>query len=281
LTLIPLPPLEEQLRIVSVLESVDKVSTLEQQKKFLNEKYSKILKSSFLKSAMNGELTQQLSTDSSVKELVKDIAKEKECLIKVDKIKKGKPLSLIKDDEMPFDIPCTWKWVRLGDLCTKIVDGDHNPPKGEVNETEFLMGSSLNINNNNLVKLGIGSLRYLSKNVFKKINERTKVENGDILFTSVGTLGRSCIFNKDINITFQRSVTIISTRINNKFLKCSFDSPYVQNFVFRNASGTAQKGFYLSQMKNLIIAVPPLEEQQRIVDKLDKVFAMCDNMIEK
>jgi type I restriction enzyme S subunit len=283
--LISLPPIEEQQRIVDKVEAtyklIDEFEKTEIQLTLLKKQFPNNLKASLLQSAIKGELTEQLSSDISVDELIANIDKEKARLIKEKKIKKSKPLAPIREDEIPFDIPKTWRWVRLDEICTKVVDGDHNPPKGELCETEFLMGSSLNVNNDDLVKLDIGSLRYLSEKTFKKINERTKVVNGDILFTCVGTLGRSCIFNKDLNITFQRSVTILSTMINNKFLKYYLDSPIIQSFVIQNASGTAQKGFYLSQMKHLIIAIPPIEEQQRIVDKLDIALAKCDDMIEK
>ena len=247
-------------------------------------KLAEDLKKAVLQAAMQGKLTQQLQTDSSVDELLKKIAEEKETLIKEGKIKKdttksgasGRALAEISEEEIPFEIPENWRWCRLGEICTKLVDGDHNPPTGLPTRTEYLMLSSRNINNDKLVDLE--AVRYLSKEIFEKENERTSAEKGDIFFTSVGTLGRSCVFDGSLNVCFQRSVSILRTLIYNYYLKYYFDSSYVQNFVFANATGTAQKGFYLNQLAKLIIPLPPIEEQQRIVEKLNQILPIIDSM---
>ena len=89
---------------------------------------------------------------------------------------------------------------------------------------------------------------------------------------------RSCIYNDDYNIYFQRSVSVIRTKINNKYLKKVFDSPFVQQFMINKATGTAQKGFYLNQLCSLLIPVPPIEEQQRIVERLDALLPLCEDL---
>ena len=132
------------------------------------------------------------------------------------------------------------------------------------------MLSSTNINKNKLVELS--KVRYLTKEVFERENERTKATTGDIFFTSVGTLGRSCIFDGNLNICFQRSVSVITTLILNKFLKFYFDSITFQNKVNREASGTAQKGFYLNQLSVSLIPIPPFNEQLRICEKLKGIL---------
>ena len=126
-------------------------------------------------------------------------------------------------DEIPFDIPTCWNFCRLKDICSKIVDGDHNPPKGVDYETKYMMLSSQNINNDRIVSLD--KVRYLTKDIFEIENERTKLLEGDILFTSVGTLGRTCIYQGGLNLCFQRSVSIITTNIYNNYLKIFLDSP--------------------------------------------------------
>ena len=108
--------------------------------------------------------------------------------------------SEIEEEEIPFEVPESWCWCRLGDICTKLVDGDHNPPAGLPTKTEYIMDSSQNINNDSLVDLD--KVRYLSKEVFEVENERTKAEKGDIFFTLVGTLGRSCVYDGSKNICF-------------------------------------------------------------------------------
>lgn len=234
------------------------------------------LRKSVLQSAIQGKLTEQLATDDKVEDLLQAIKEEKELLIKEKKIKKQKPLPKITEDEIPFAIPENWKWVRLGDISYKIVDGDHNPPTGEKEKTPYIMASSTNIGNERLINLE--KVRYLSEENFIKCNKRTLVKKDDILFSSVGSIGSVIVYNEDYKLTFQRSVTVIGTRINSYYLRIVLLSPYCQ-FIFKTqSSGTAQKGFYIRQVNNLLIPLPPLAEQKRIVEKLDNVLANIDEL---
>ena len=268
---IPLPPIAEQKRIVEkVDELMARVADLEQSADALaslKKAFPDDIKASLLQAAMQGKLTKQLPEDGSAEDLLEEIKAEKEKLIAEGKIKKQKPLAPITDDEIPFSIPDNWKWVRLRDICTKIADGDHNPPKGLTHESEYLMLSSQNINNDTLANMS--KARYLDKNTFEKVNERTNLQKEDILFTSVGSLGRSCIFREDINACFQRSVSVLTTLVYNEYLKLFLDSPFIQNKIYKEATGTAQKGFYLNQLEKCPIAIPPLSEQKRIVERLN------------
>ena len=194
-----------------------------------------------------------------------------------EKIGKNEPVCIA--DEVPFDIPESWEWVRLANICTKLVDGDHNPPKGEPIQTSFIMASSTNINNDTLVDLE--KVRFLSETVFIRENERTQASVGDIFFTSVGSLGRSCVYQGGLNICFQRSVSVLTTLVYNYYLKYFFDSGYVQQKVFSEATGTAQKGFYLNQMAKLIVPVPPLPEQHRIVEGIRSILPLLTEYSKK
>ena len=249
------------------------------------------LKNSILQMAVQGKLVPQDPNDEPASVLLERIRAEKEQLIKEGKIKKEKNPSVIfrgadnlpyekvgKNkpvciaDEVPFDIPESWEWVRLESICTKLVDGDHNPPKGCSYETTYVMVSSTNINDDCIVELE--KVRYLEKNIFDKENERTNAATGDIFFTSVGSLGRSCVYEGGLNICFQRSVSVIHTLIFNYYLKYCLDSAYIQQKIVREATGTAQKGFYLNQLALLLIPIPPIEEQHRIVSKYLKTVQM-------
>lgn len=235
---------------------------------------AKDLKNALLQEAVQGKLVPQIASEGNARDLLEEIRKEKAKLVKEGKIKKEKPLPEITEEEIPFDIPENWCWCRLSEICTKLVDGDHNPPAGLNDKTDYLMLSSRNINNDKLVDLEL--VRYLSKEIFEKENERTDAQKGDILFTSVGTLGRSCVFDGSLNICFQRSVSILNTLIYNFYLKYCLDSGYIQNYVISNATGTAQKGFYLNQLAELLIPLPPLAEQKRIVAALEKFIPLIE-----
>ena len=290
---IPLPPIEEQRRIVHKLNelsnSVEIYGRLENEIGKLQIEFPDKLRKSILQEGVQGKLVPQDPNDEPASVLLKRIRTEKQRLIKEGKIKKDKHESIIFrrdnsyyekrgsieiciDNEIPFEIPDSWEWTRLNNICTKLVDGDHNPPKGNLTKTEYIMASSTNINNDTLVEME--KVRYLTKEIFEKENERTKVGKGDIFFTSVGSLGRSCVYTGGLNICFQRSVSVITTSIFNYYLKYCLDSEYIQQKIKRDATGTAQKGFYLNQLSKLLIPIPPEKEQYRIYIALNRIFSI-------
>ena len=138
------------------------------------------------------------------------------------------------------------------------------------------MASSTNINNDTLVELE--KVRYLSKENFISENARTNLKIGDILLTTVGTLGRSCVYDNDLNLCFQRSVTVITTLLFNHYLKIFFDSNFFQEIMIKEGTGTAQKGFYLNQLSNVLIPVPPIDEQKRISEYIYQLSAIIKNV---
>ena len=259
----PLPPLNEQNSIVTSIENIfEQIEHLDQEKSDL-QTIIKQTKSKILDLAIHGKLVSQDPNDEPAEELLKRIATSD-----------NRPYE--KVEEEPFEIPDSWRWVKLTSICNKLVDGDHNPPKSVEEQTEYIMASSRNINYDRLDDLE--NVRYLSKEVFKIENNRTKAEKGDIFFTSVGTIGRSCIYSGDYNICFQRSVTVLNTNINNQFLKYFFDSNFFQTYVIEHSTGTAQMGFYLKEMANSPIAIPPMHEQACIVDKVSELFYQLDQI---
>ena len=291
---IPIPPITEQHSIVEkiqeILPVVEQYDNAQSKLDSLNKDIKPLLRKSILQEAIQGKLVPQDPNDEPASILLQRIKEEKQRLVKEGKLKKKDVVDSVifkgddnryyeqigKDvvnitDEIPFDVPDSWVWTRLKHICTKFVDGDHNPPVGTSNKTNFLMLSSRNINNNTLVDLD--KVRYLTQDVFNKENERTNAEKGDILFTSVGTLGRSCIFDGSHNICFQRSVSVIRTMIFNRYLKYFLDNPHTQDYIFSHATGTAQKGFYLNQLADVLVSIPPLCEQQRIVNQIEKIFS--------
>ena len=186
--------------------------------------------------------------------------------------------ALVPKEEQPYKIPNNWCWTKLENISEKIVDGDHNPPRKEKKSTVYIMLSAQNIGYDTLVNLD--KVRYLSEENFHKINKRTELKQGDVLFSSVGSIGNAVVYEKDKysgkQITFQRSVTIIKTRIDSYFLRYILLSPYCQGIFKRQAIGTAQKGFYIKQMNSLMIPLPPLNEQQRIVERIESLFVKLD-----
>ena len=168
-----------------------------------------------------------------------------------------------------------WTYKKLGEVCEKITDGSHNPPKG-VACSDNKMLSSQNVRNG---YLDLSSIRYLSDEDFQTENKRTNAKQGDVLLTIVGTIGRTCVLTgKEGNITFQRSVAVLkpSEVINSYYLMyCLWSKTESLN---KEAQGAAQKGIYLKQLSNVVIAYPSLSEQKNIVDYLDSAFTKIDAM---
>ena len=256
---IVLPPLSEQKRIMEAIIHWSLLIEQIEQNKIDLQASIKQAKSKVLDLAIHGKLVPQDPNDEPASELLKRINPKAE---------------IITDNGHYQKLPVGWTICKLKDICSKLVDGDHNPPKGTKKTTEYLMLSAQNIVNDNIVYTN--GVRYLNHDAFETSDKRTKVMQGDLLITIVGTLGRSCVFSDNKKITLQRSVACLTPLIYNHFLKYYMDSSSIQKYMTTNAKGTAQKGFYLNQLEQLPIMIPPLTEQQRIVARIEKIFARLD-----
>ena len=258
---IALPPLSEQKRIMEAIIHWSLLIEQIEQNKIDLQASIKQTKSKVLDLAIHGKLVQQDPNDEPASELLKRINPTAE---------------IVTDNGHYQKLPEGWTICKLKDICSKLVDGDHNPPKGTKETTGYLMLSAQNIVNDNIVYTN--GVRYLNHDAFETSDKRTKVMQGDLLITIVGTLGRSCVFSDNKKITLQRSVACLTPLIYNHYLKYYMDSSSIQKNMTTNAKGTAQKGFYLNQLEQLPIMIPPLTEQQRIVARIKKIFTRLDDI---
>ena len=152
--------------------------------------------------------------------------------------------------------------VNLENVCTKITDGSHNPPKG-IDFSNYPMLSSQNINQ----QINFSNVRYLNEADFLRENKRTQVAKGDILVTIVGTIGRSVVVQDEI-ITLQRSVAVIkpNSNMNSYYINQYLKSETAQKQFSSKAHGSSQKGVYLGDLKKLQIPTPPIELQNQFAD---------------
>ncbi|MEG1872395.1 MAG: restriction endonuclease subunit S, partial [Cetobacterium sp.] len=281
-----LPPLEEQERIVKKLDSM--LGRINEAKELIAQAKETFenRRASILNLAFSGELTKKWRESNSIessKILLENLNKEKirlweeECekALGEGKKKPSKPKLLSMDEmlipkeEQPYKVPKSWEWVKLGNIANKITDGSHNPPKSK--KTGIPMLSAKNIKNNDLDFSNID--RLITDEEFEKENNRTNIKAGDILLTIVGTIGRTCEVKQNFpKFALQRSVAVISTYINNNYLKLAFNSKFLKDSMMKRAKGTAQLGIYLNNLKELNIPLPPLEEQKEIVRILDNVL---------
>ena len=272
----PIPPLAEQKRIVEKIEElmplIEEYGKAEEQLNKLNAEFPDKLRKSIFQQAVQGKLTKRDPADEPASELLKRIKAEKEALIKSGKIKKEKPLPAITDDEKPFDIPDTWEWVRLGHYLD-VRDGTHDTPK-------YVPEGFPLVTSKNLVegKIDFTNIKYISKTDLDLINARSHVDDGDILFAMIGSIGNPVMVKKD------REFAIKNMALFKKYSNIT-DMKYVISFLLlaqyemkKQASGGVQAFVSLNYLRNYLFPLPPLAEQKRIVKRVEELLALCDEL---
>lgn len=280
-SIIPLPPLKEQKRIVAKIEElipcVEKYDKAYAEVEKLNKKFPWDMQKSILQYAIQGKLVEQREAEGTAEELYQRIQEEKEKLVKEGKIKKPKKLTDIKDDELPFDIPENWKWVRLGEVAIKITDGSHNPPPKR--SSGYYVISAKNVKNGKIIFDNVD--RYTDEEGFLKENSRTNIKRGDIIMGIIGgSIGNIAIYDHDEKVIAQRSIAIIDTLANNNFIKVILQSPLIQHQL-KKTSSTAQGGVYLGTINEILIPFPPLAEQNRIVEKIEELLPYTQQLVNR
>ena len=274
---IPLPPLAEQKRIVAKIEEllplVDRYAVAYEKLEQFNAKFPEDMKKSVLQYAIQGKLVEQRAEEGTGEELYQQIQAEKQRLIKEGKIKKEKPLSEIAEDEIPFDIPESWKWVRLVDLCKSISDGDHQPPPQVPNGIPFLV-----ISNVSSGAIDFANTRYVPQDYFEALSAERIAERGDILFTVTGSYGIPVKINCDQPFCFQRHIALLKLLIDWDYLFYALKSPVIKSQCDDIATGTAQKTVGLKSLRSMVLPLPPLAEQKRIVAKLEEILPLCERL---
>ena len=273
----PLPPLAEQNRIVAKIEDlppyIDRYEQAWSKLEQFNSRFPEDMKKSLLQYAIQGKLVEQRLEEGTAEELFSQIQEEKQRLIAEKKIKKEKPLPEITDDEKPFDIPESWKWVRLLDVCKTIADGDHQAPPQVPSGIPFLVISNISKGN-----LDFSNTRYVTQEYFDSLSYERIAEINDILFSVTGSYGIPVIVNCEKNFCFQRHIALIKGMININYLWLLLGSPVVKAQCDKVATGTAQKTVGLKSLKNIVVPLPPLTEQKRIVEKLEQLLPLCERL---
>lgn len=279
---IPVPPLEEQHRIVAKIEEIlpyiDQYDKAYTNLEIFNKKFPEDMKKSILQMAMHGKLVEQRPEEGTADELYEQIVAEKAQLIKDGKIKKEKPLPEIAEDEIPFEIPSSWKWVKLNDLCEKI--GSGSTPSGGRNiykEEGIKFLRSQNVYNDGIRYEGIV---YISEELNKK---GSIVKAKDILLNITGgSIGRCAVVPDDFDIANinQHVMIIRGVNLDIRFwIHNIIISPYIQSKIMDVQVGVSREGLSAEKLKNFLIPLPPLDEQKRIVAKIEELLPYCDQLI--
>ena len=277
-SLFPLPPLAEQKRIVAKIEEllplVDRYATSYEKLEQLNAKFPEDMKKSILQYAIQGQLVEQRPEEGTGEELYRQIQAEKQRLIAEKKIKKEKPLAEISEDEIPFDIPESWKWCRLSSLTYNW--GQKTPDK---TFCYIDVGSINNISHTLNIENAVVEAKDASSRA-KKI-----VQKGDVIFATIRPyLKNICIIDRDFPyepiVSTAFAVMHCTTGLLNRYLYYYLLSPTFMRFA--NASdkskGVAYPAIGEKDFFNGIIALPPLAEQKRIVAKIEELLPLCERL---
>ena len=271
---IPLPPLEEQKRIVAKIEKlmplVDEYAESYNRLQKIDNEFEDKLKQSVLQYAMEGKLVKQNPSDEPASELIKKIENEKAELVKEGKIKKSKKLPAITDEEKPFDIPDSWEWVRLG-IISEVRGGKRVPRGMKLSETSSYCPyiRVTDMENNSVAQ---ETLRYATKKIYEEIS-RYIITSEDVYFSIAGTIGKVGIVPCNLSgaLLTENAARLTPYYINKKFMVYLLSSPIVKNQHRKILSKVAQPKLSLIKLKRTIVPLPPLEEQKRIVLKINKL----------
>lgn len=280
--LIPIPPLAEQKRIVAKIEEL--MPYVEQYDKAytevgeLNKKFPEDMQKSILQYAIQGKLVEQREEDGTAEELYQKIQAEKEKLIKEGKIKKTKPLPAITEEEIPFDIPENWKWVRLADIF------DINPRNNVSDEI------SVSFIPMALIEDGyVSQFTYEVKAWGDVKKGYTHFQDGDIVMAKITpcfqNLKSALMINLENGVgagTTELHVLRSHSNICREFFMWFIKSPNFVSTCVKNMTGTAgQKRVPTDVLKNYAVPLPPLTEQKRIVEKIEELMPYTKQLVKK
>jgi len=245
----------------------------------------KQLKNSILQWAIQGKLVPQDPNDEPASVLLEKIRAEKARLVKEGKIKKDKKESIIYrgednsyyekfadgkmiciDDEIPFEIPQGWEWCRFSSIYWQLTDGTHSTPKYTLSGIPFLSVKDMSTG-----RLSFSNTKFISEKEHKLLSQRCHPRKGDLLLSKVGTTGIPLIIDDDREFSIFVSLALIkffSKFIDSSFLITLLNSPLVQMQVKENTRGVGNKNWVLTAISNTLLVIPPLHEQQRIVEKI-------------
>ena len=297
--LVPIPPLQEQKRLIEKYNELAKLICQYTQQKaaldLLNDNLYQSIKKSILQEAIQGKLVPQNPNDEPASVLLEKIRAEKEKLVKEGKLKKkdlvestifrgddnkyfekkGKDTVCI-DEGIPFEIPDTWAWVRLDDICEYIQRGK-SPNYSPIKKYPVIAQKC-----NQWSGFSIEKAQFIVPETISSYGEERKLQDRDLLWnsTGLGTLGRMAIYYSKLNpyelAVADSHVTVIrplKKYVSSEYLYTYFSSNTVQSVIEDKSDGsTKQKELATNTVKAYLVPLPPYEEQKRIVNRIDEVL---------
>ena len=295
--LIPIPSIKQQERIVNAFNSIRPIikrfAQVQENKEKLQNEVKDKLRKSILHEAIQGKLVPQISEEGTAQDLLQVIKEEKQKLFKEGKLKKsalndsvifrsddnkyweknGMSVACI-DDEIPFEIPSTWIWCRLGD-CVKIIGGYAFKSYELKSSVGYRVIRISDISENGLV----------NKNVVKyggneDLDQYLIKENDILIAMTGGTVGKSLLLNNALSeplLLNQRVAIIRNFWINVEYLNAFLHSPYIKQIIDKKKNST-NDNISMSDLNDFLLPLPPLKEQHRIVEKFKKVTSTMSRL---
>ena len=294
--LMPIPPLTEQYRIVEkiqyLLPLVEKYSDSQILQDKLNAEIKDKLRKSILQEAIQGKLVLQIAEEGSAQELLERIKEEKRKLVKEGKLKKsalndsvifrgddnkyweksGDNIVCI-DEEIPFGIPSSWSWCRLGNIAS--VKGGKRIPVGEKLTTENTGHMYIRVADMKENTVKTDDIHYISESIYQKIKSYT-ISTEDLYITVAGTIGSVGEIPKvfdNANLT-ENADKIVFKGICKKFLMYCLLSNFVQSQIKKCTTKVGQPKLAIVRIEDLVIPLPPIKEQYRIVHKIEQTASI-------
>ncbi len=271
--LLPLPPLAEQERIVAKLEEllplVERYGKAYTQLTALEQRFPASMRKSLLQEAIQGKLTDQRPEDGSAEDLYRSILAEKKRLIKAGKLKKEKPLPPIEEKDIPFDIPENWKWVRLGEVGE--LKGGYAFKSSEYKEAGIQVVRIADLDEDTISTRDAVYYQEYSKLI------PYLVRKGSFLICMTGSLGKMARVLDDTPRYLNQRVGMFVplASVNDSFLWYFLHTNHVISKWIGDKTGP-NGNIKNESITNLLLPLPPLAEQERIVAKLEELLPLCD-----
>ena len=282
--IIPLPPLAEQKRIVAKFEEllpyIDRYEQAWSKLEQFNNLFPEDMKKSLLQYAIQGKLVEQRPEEGTAEELFARIQEEKQRLIAEKKNKKEKPLPEITEEEKPFDIPESWKWVYLLDIIEEKPSNGYSP-KGVTYPTEI---KNLTLTATTSGRFMDDAFKYVD--ISKEDASKYWLKNNDLLIqrsNSRELVGTSCIYTGADNAYIYPDLMMrmhVSSQVDIYYIDYVLKAPVTRNYYMASASGTSESMPKINQkiVSFTLVPLPPLAEQKRIVEKLEQLLPLCERL---
>ena len=281
--LIPLPPLAEQKRIVAKIEEllpyIDRYAASYERLEQVNTEFPENMKKSVLQYAIQGKLVEQRPEEGTAEELYQQIQTEKKRLTKEGKIKKEKPLPEIAEDEIPFDIPESWKWVRFSEIMSTMSTG---PFGSMLHKTDYIEKGIPLVNPANMVngKIVPSDKMMISEATRRRLSSYI-LHAGMIVLGRRGEMGRCAVVTEKEDGWLCGTGSFFmepSMSLYVYYVVSLFSSPYVKFYLGGESVGTTMSNLNHTILSKMPIPLPPLAEQRRIVAKLDEILPLCERL---